>query len=105
MRLNPHHPDWYWTELGLALHTSGDYQAAIEALLQNAMPSFFDLALLTASHAEVGRIEEARSYAKQLSETKPNATLSYFRNRLPYRRQDDLTRLLRGLQMAGVAED
>ena len=105
MRLNPHHPDWYWTELGLALHTSGDYQSAIEALLKNALPSFFDLALLTASNVEVGRIEEARSYAKQLSEMKPNATVHYFRSRLPYRRPEDLTRLLDGLQKAGVPED
>jgi adenylate cyclase len=105
MRLNPHHPEWYWTEVGLAFHTAGDYPSAIEALLHCSAPSFLDLALLAASHADDGRIDEARAYAKQLSKTKPNATLSYFRRRLPYRRQEDLNRLVAGLQKASVPED
>jgi adenylate cyclase len=105
MRLDPHHPQWYWTEMGLAYHTAGDYPSAIEALLHNSTPSFLDLALLAASFAEEGSIAEARAYAKQLSETKPNATLSYFRGRLPYRRQEDLDRLIAGLQKAGVPEE
>jgi adenylate cyclase len=104
MRLNPHHPDWYWTELGLAFHTAGDFPAAIEALVHNTAPTFFDLALLAASCAEVGRVGEAATYAKQLSEAKPNATVAYFEARLPYRRPDDRARLIAGLRKAGVAE-
>jgi adenylate cyclase len=104
MRLNPHHPEWYWLEFGLALHTAGDYPSAIEALLHNTAPSFLDLALLAASYAEVGRIAEANECAKRLLEKKPNATVSYFRERLPYRRQEDLNRLVAGLQKAGVPE-
>jgi len=104
MRLNPHHPVWYWTELGLAFHTAGDFPSAIDALLHNTSPTFLDFALLAASCAEAGRVAEAKAYAKQLAETNPNATVSYFTNRMPYRRPEDLDRLLSGLRKAGVAD-
>jgi adenylate cyclase len=104
MRLNPHHPLWYWTELGLAFHTAGDFSSAISALLHNTSPTFLDFALLAASCAEAGRAAEAKAYARRLAETKPNATVRYFTNRMPYRRQEDLERLISGLRKAGVAE-
>jgi adenylate cyclase len=104
MRLNPHHPLWYWTELGLAFHTAGDYPSAIDALLHNTMPTFLDFALLAASCADAGRTTEANAYAKQLAKTKPIATISYFESRMPYRRQEDLDRLLKGLRKAGMGE-
>lgn len=104
MHLNPHHPLWYWTELGLAYHTARDYPAAIDALLHNTAPTFLDLALLAASCAEAGRSSEAAGYARQLIEEKPNATVSYFAGRMPYRRQEDLDRLVAGLHQAGLPE-
>jgi adenylate cyclase len=104
MRLNPHHPLWYWTELGLAYHTAGESSSAIDALLHNTMPTFLDFALLAASCAYVGRATEANAYAKQLAETKPNATVRYFESRMPYRKPEDLERLIAGLREAGVAE-
>jgi tetratricopeptide (TPR) repeat protein len=31
MRLNPYHPDWYWSDLSLALYAKRRYDEAIEA--------------------------------------------------------------------------
>lgn len=105
MRLNPHHPEWYWTELGLAHHTAGDYGAAITALLHNTSPSFLALAILSASYVETGRMAEARATAKTLAEVKPNATLTYFLKRMPYKRAKDLDRLVTALRQAGIPEN
>ena len=102
IRLNPHHPEWYWTGLGLALHTARQFSDAIDALLNNTNPSFLDLALLAASHAEIDRLADANAYADKLIELKPAATLGYFENRLPYRRDEDRDRLVSGLRKAGL---
>jgi adenylate cyclase len=33
IRLNPHHPDWHWQDLGLALYVGGRYTEAVKAML------------------------------------------------------------------------
>jgi adenylate cyclase len=102
MALNPHHPDWYWTELGLALHTDGQYSSTIEALLHCVTPTFMDLSLLASSYAQTDRGAEAQECVRQLLKVQPDATLSKFQETNGYRREQDSRRFINGLEMAGL---
>ena len=61
MRLNPHHPDWYFQELGLALYVAGPYSNAISAFNRIANLVEFDHAYLAACCVELGEKNQARA--------------------------------------------
>jgi adenylate cyclase len=54
MRLNPYHPNWYWSSLARMLHTARDYTEALAAYGRIAdRPSYYH-AYVAACHAELG---------------------------------------------------
>jgi tetratricopeptide (TPR) repeat protein len=72
--LNPATPPWYFAGLGLAQFASGSYEAAIETL-KRAQPGGEPLMYLALAEALLGRTEEARKYAAQLTSESPNFTI------------------------------
>jgi tetratricopeptide (TPR) repeat protein len=59
-RLNPHPPGWYYWHLGLVQYTAGQYEAAVETLGHEATHRLGSQRILTASLAQLDRMEEAR---------------------------------------------
>jgi TolB-like protein/Tfp pilus assembly protein PilF len=102
MHLNPYYPDWYLWHLGEAYFDMRDYEQAIRTL--NQMHDKTEAyRMLTASNALLGRMGEARQYARQLLLSHPEFTLAHWANVPPDRNPEPRERLIDGLKMAGVA--
>jgi TolB-like protein/class 3 adenylate cyclase/tetratricopeptide (TPR) repeat protein len=72
--LNPATPPWYFAGLGAARFAAGSYEAAIEAL-KRAPPGGEPLMYLALAEAMLGRTEEARKHAAQLTSESPSFTV------------------------------
>jgi adenylate cyclase len=105
MRLNPLCPDYYIFHLGHAHFLTEEYEEAIASFKRvlNRNPNFRPVhTYLVASYSEVGREEEARAEAEEILRINPNLSLEALRQRLPYRDQAVLERLIAGLRRAGL---
>lgn len=100
MRLNPYYPDWYLWHLGEAHFDNRDYRLAIHTLSQ-----MYDKTeayrMLTASHALLGEMSEAKASAEQLLITHPEFTIRHWANVPPDRNSEPRDRLIEGLMKAG----
>jgi len=102
MRLNPLPPDWYVTNLGLALYTLGRYEDAIAAYAKVPTPQIGILAGLTASYAQAGDTAGAEASRRRLLELAPDFSARRFVEVKPFMRDSDRAHLLDGLQKAGL---
>ncbi len=107
MLLNPHYSFAYPWNLGLAYYNLGRYTEAVQQL-QNAQ-SRNDLArnvraYLAASYVRLGRIDDAVWEIEQLRFQDPNISLSFFRDRLPFKDRGHLDLFLQDLSKAGLPE-
>jgi adenylate cyclase len=57
MRLNPHHPERFWSHLGRAYFVARGYREAIDAFRHISKPDHLQLAFLAACHAQLGEME------------------------------------------------
>ena len=105
MRLNPMYPAYYLWELGHAYFLTGRYEEAIEALKRlldrnsDFMPAHVFLA---ASYSEIGKEEEGRAEVAEIERLSPQASLVALRQRLPYKDQAVLERLIESLRRVGL---
>jgi len=104
MRLNPHHPEWYWQELGLALYVGGQYTKAIHAFNHIAKLVDFDYAYLAACYVELEDIKKAKSYIDQLPRIKPDASVKYYEKTSYLQYDAGLQRFLNAMGKAGIPE-
>ena len=102
MLLNPHHPDWYWQELGLAHYVGGQYTEAIGAFKRIAKLVEFDYTYLAACCVALGEIEQAKSHIANMRQIRPRASIRYFEQSQPYKNDTDLQRFLDALRKAGL---
>jgi adenylate cyclase len=106
-RLSPYDPFnfFYWTGAGLGEFVAGRYEEAI-ALLRKAYrvkPQFVAaLRLHAASLALSGKTEEARRIGQELLAAEPDFRVGKFVDWYPLQRPEDLERLARGLEEAGL---
>ena len=61
MRLNPYHPEWYWTNLGSVLYEARKYADAAEAFGQITRPGYWIFCRLAGCYAQLGQMNEARA--------------------------------------------
>lgn len=108
LRFNPLYAGCYYYEiLGISLYLTKQYEAAITVLEQGASrdPDAYGLRQwLAATHAQLGKLDDARTHAKELLRLRPDVSLRYLANYLPYESKRDLDHLLDGLRKAGVPE-
>jgi TolB-like protein/class 3 adenylate cyclase len=102
MALNPRYPDWYVTNLGLALYMLGRYEEAIAAYAMVAEPQVGILAGSAASHAQAGDGKTAAEVKKRLLSLTPSFSARRFVDSRPFRHGADRRHLLRGLEKAGL---
>ncbi len=105
MRLNPRYPIWYLWALGHAYFLTGQHDAAIKTFKKilnrnlNFMPAH---AYLASIYIEQGRDEEARTEAAEIIRLSPQISLEDWKQRLPYKDQSVLERLIGSLRKAGL---
>ncbi len=105
MRLNPMYPIEYLWNLGHANFLLGRHEEAIEALkrIRDRNPDYFPAhAYLAASYSELGWEEEARTEVAEFKRLSPQTSIEAWRQRLPYKDQAVLERVLSSLQKAGL---
>ena len=103
MRLNPHHPDWYWAVLSLSFYAGRRYEEALAAN-QKFRPgkSAWQLARDAACLAQLGRADEAQAVTAEVLRIKPSFSL---RAEIPrYRYSADAEHLREGMLKAGLPE-
>jgi TolB-like protein/Flp pilus assembly protein TadD len=101
MRLNPLYPDWYLWYLGSVYFHLADYAKAIQTVMRMRDPTEARR-LLAASHAYLGRMEEARHHAAQLMKAHPNFSIDHWRTVPPFKDPEPLERLIEGMRKAGL---
>jgi len=105
MRLNPYHPERYWTHLGRALFHQGKHEEALAALERVGRPRRDDLVYQTAAAARLGDREAAeRGIAALEKESSSRFRPGAFVDSLPYEREEDRRALLEALEAAGLRE-
>jgi TolB-like protein/cytochrome c-type biogenesis protein CcmH/NrfG len=67
LRLNPHHPGWYWFAHYFNAYRKGDYRGALSIALKFNMPGFFISHALTAAvYGQLGMHEPAQKELQEL---------------------------------------
>jgi len=104
MELNPRHPAWYVTNLGLARYCSRTYAEGAAAYESVASPQIGVLAGLAACRAQLGDIERAGVARAALIAMAPNFRASFFADSRPFKFAEDREHLLEGLRKAGLPQ-
>jgi len=103
MRLNPHHPEWYWSMLAIGLYAARRYEEALDAYRRIAVwKKPWHLARLAACYAQLGRLDEARAQAAEVLRLDPDFRLSNVK--LFYRNPADAEVSFEGMRKAGLPE-
>ena len=103
MRLNPFHPDWYWSDMAIAAYAAQRYEEALEANRRLAgRRQYWDIARAAACYAQLGRIDEARAQAAEALRLKPDFHLAA--ERLSYKNSADAEHVREGMRKAGLPE-
>lgn len=109
VRLSPLDPEMFRMQVGMALahFFAGRFDSAsawAEKALGNLPSLLVAVALLAASHALAGRIDEARQATQRLRVLDPSLRVSNLKDWLPIHRPEDLARFADGLRLAGLPE-
>ena len=105
MRLNPYHPDRFWSHLGRAHFVARRYAAAVDSLQRIAAPNMLQYALLAACFARLGDAASARVHVDAALKQRPGLTVQV--DCLPtlhYRQDSDLDHHRESLVLAGFAD-
>jgi adenylate cyclase len=104
MRLDPHHPEPYWSHKGWAYARMGRYTEAVDALKQGEQGNPFVHVWLVCAYSELGREAEARTEAAQVLRVSPGFSLEEMRQRLPliWQQRKRAQRCLAELREAGL---
>ena len=102
MRLNPYHPERFWSHLGRAQYTARIYADAIQSFSKLAAPDHTHHAFLAASSAQLGNRTAAAAHAREVLQREPPFTVSRFLKTLHFRQSSDNEHLRDGLVKAGL---
>jgi TolB-like protein/cytochrome c-type biogenesis protein CcmH/NrfG len=103
MRLNPYHPEWYWTTLGNFFYFAHRYEDALEAYKHRTDPGYWAMARIAACYGQLGRTEEARAAAAQVLRLKPDFAISKDHGTWASD-QRDVKDIQEGMRKAGLPE-
>jgi adenylate cyclase len=104
MRLNPYHPERFWSHLGRAEYTARKYADAIQSYSKLTKPDHTHHAFLAASSAQLGNRTAAAAHVREVLEREPSFTIENFLGTLHYQQPSDIGRLREGLAKAGLPD-
>ena len=102
MRLNPYHPERYWSHLGRAYFVAQRYAEAREAFARLSRPDHTHHAFMAAACAQMGDEAAARSHAREVTGRQPEFAVDAYLATLHYKRESDRAHHRDGLLRAGL---
>jgi adenylate cyclase len=102
MRLNPYHPERFWSHLGRAQHAARLYADAVQSFSRITKPDHTHHAFLAASLAQMGDTTAAAAHAGEVLSREPAFTVGNYLATMHYRREDDVEHHREGLLKAGL---
>ena len=104
MRLNPYHPQRFWSHLGRAQYTARLYADAIQSFSKLTAPDHAHHAFLAASSAQLGNRTAAGAHVREVLQRDPTFTAESFLGTLHYQQRSDKDHLRDGLVRAGLPD-
>jgi adenylate cyclase len=101
MKLNPHHPERFWSHLGKAHFTACQYAEAIEAFMRLSTTDQTHHAFLAAAYAWLGDSTAASAHFARIHILDPEFDLDTHLATLHYKDDSDLQHYREGLLKAG----
>lgn len=102
MRLNPHHPERFWSHLGRAYYCAEKYADAVEAFSRITRPDYTHHAFLAATFAQMCNAVAAGAHAAEVLKREPGFSVAAYLATLHYKREIDRQRHEAGLIRAGL---
>jgi adenylate cyclase len=102
MRLNPYHPQRFWSHLGRAQYTARLYADAIASFSKLTAPDHTHHAFLAASSAQMGNATAAGAHAREVLQRQPAFSIESFLGTLHYQQPADSEHMREGLLKAGL---
>ena len=102
MRLNPCHPERFWSHLGRACYCAEQYAEAAEAFSRITRPDHTHHAFLAASFAQMGNAIAATAHAAEVIKREPKFSVAGYLTTQHYKREIDRQRHADGLLKAGL---
>ena len=104
MQVDPHHPTWYWTELGVAHFVARRYAEAVAAIRHRATRAYFWQTYLAASYAQLGEEDAMRSAAAEIIRLRPDFSVAVYTSHESFKLEADREHLASSLRKAGLPE-
>lgn len=101
MRLNPHHPERFWSHLGKAYFTAKQYAEAIEAFMHLTAMDQFQHAFIAAAYGWMGDRTAAGAHLGKMIALDPDFAWQTLLDSLHYAQPEDAEHLRVGLEKAG----
>lgn len=102
MRLNPYHPERFWSHLGRACYCAEKYAEAAEAFSRITRPDHTHHAFLAATFAQMGNAVAASAHAGEVLKREPTFSAAVHLTTQHYKRNVDRERYAAGLLQAGL---
>src|SRR5215217_4746970 len=102
MRLNPYHPERFWSHLGRACYCAEKYAEAAGAFSRITRPDHTHHAFLAATFAQMGDAVAAAAHAAEVLKREPKFSVAVYLPTQHYKRDVDRKRHEAGLRMAGL---
>ncbi|MEO8313065.1 MAG: adenylate/guanylate cyclase domain-containing protein [Caldimonas sp.] len=103
MRLNPYHPERFWSHLARACFAAGRYGEAIDALKCVSAPDALHRACMAACHAELGNAAAAEEQRLAALAAAPSFTIAEYLATLHYREPAHRDHHRQSLERAGFS--
>ncbi len=101
MRINPYHPERFWSHLGRAQFVARSYADAIQSFKRITSPDHTHLSFLAASSAQLGD-PASGEYAREVLSKAPDFTVDAYLGTLHYKQESDREHHREGLLKAGL---
>ena len=102
MRLNPYHPERFWSHLGRACYCAEKYAEAAEAFSRITRPDHAHHAFLAATFAQMGDSVAAAAHASEVLKREPQFSVAAHLTTQHYKHEADRRRHEAGLLKAGL---
>ena len=104
MRLNPYHPERFWSHLGRAQFTARQYAEALQSFSRITKPDHTHHAFMAAASAQMGNTTSAAAHVAEVLKLQPEFSAATYLGTLHYKQESDREHHREGLLKAGLPE-